>query len=215
MKHIVKQAEPQEFIDWKAQENENWKPSYKNNFQKPEKPLVKSSLIQEQGGLCCYCERRLVETDSHIEHFKPQESFPEEALNYRNMLCSCQQELIKGEPRHCGNLKDDWYDPALMISPLDPDCENRFSYTHDGRIDAADSTDKAALETIERTGLSIEKLNALREGAIEPFLDESLTKEDLKVFVSEYLKPDEKGYFGEFFTTIRELFGHYATQSAS
>jgi len=50
MKHILKQAEPQEFIDWKAQENENWKPTY-DNLQNPEKKIVKAALIQEQGGM--------------------------------------------------------------------------------------------------------------------------------------------------------------------
>lgn len=208
MKHILKQAEPQEFIDWKAQENENWKPTYEK-LQNPEKKILKRALIEEQGGLCCYCEGRLVEGDSHIEHFKPQEKFESEALEYSNMLCSCQQVIEKGEPRHCGNLKADWYDEALMISPLDPTCEDRLMYHYDGRIEAMNSNDDAACHTIQHTGLSINKLEAQRKQAIAPFIDEELSVEDMKSFVAGYLEPETDGYFSEFYTTIRQLFGEY------
>lgn len=208
MKHITKQTEPQIFSDWKAQANEDWQPSY-GSLMNPEKAAVKDSLLSEQGALCCYCERRLIEADSHIEHFKPQEDFESEALDYENLLCSCQQVIEKGEPRHCGNLKDCWYDADLTISPLDPGCESRFAYTHDGRIEPAVETDQAAVKTIEHTGLSISKLNALREGAIEPFIDAELSTADMRRFVSGYLKTDSNGHFSEFYTTIRQLFGHY------
>jgi len=49
--------------------------------------------------------------------------YPEKALDFYNMLCSCQNKLKKGEPRHCGNLKGD---DELPISPLDEDCERYF-----------------------------------------------------------------------------------------
>jgi len=210
MKHILKQAEPQEFIDWKAQENENWKPTY-DNLQNPEKKIVKAALIQEQGGICCYCEGRLLEADSHIEHFKPQEKFEAEALEYSNMLCSCQQIIEKREPRHCGNLKDSWFEKELMISPLDPTCEERFMYHYDGRIEAMNSDDDAAHQTIRHIGLSINKLEALRKQAIAPFIEEDLSAEEMRSFVAGYLKPETNGYFCEFYTTIRQLFGEYLT----
>jgi uncharacterized protein (TIGR02646 family) len=208
MKYIEKQPEPPIFAEWKAQANAEWKPRY-DDLRNPEKPALKKALMAEQGALCCYCERRLIESDSHIEHFKPQESFKDETLEYGNLLCSCQQELEKGEPRHCGNLKDKWYDAALTVSPLDPDCEARFAYTHDGRIHPAVATDEGASQTIKRLGLSIPKLNALRRSAIEPFIDDALTVDDMQQFVTGYLERDPGGHFNEFFTTIRHLFGHY------
>ena len=71
MKSIQKGIEPEIFTQWKALANEGWQPTYAN-LSGVEKQAVKQSLTSEQGYLCCYCERRLTDDDSHIEHFKPQ-----------------------------------------------------------------------------------------------------------------------------------------------
>jgi len=210
MKHIVKQNEPQAFTDWKAFANEDWCPTY-GDLRGETKQAVKNALMTEQGYLCCYCERRLTTDDSHIEHFRPQSDLSVDPLDFSNLLCSCQDQIKKGEPRHCGNLKDDWFDALLLISPLTPVCEGRFSFTGDGRISPTSLTDPAAGESISRLGLDIPKLRALRAKAIEPFLDESLSETDMRRFVSGYLNLDADGRYGEFWTAIRYLFGSYAS----
>jgi len=101
MKYIVRENEPVKFADWKNLKNDNWTPSF-NILQGEEKMAVINALMEEQGHICCYCERRLEVGDCHIEHFKPQKGkygFPEMQLIYDNLLCSCQQELERGEPR--------------------------------------------------------------------------------------------------------------------
>lgn len=209
MKHIRKQAEPLAFIDWKKLANADWQPTFAD-LAGSVKRSVKAALTAEQGCICCYCERRLIDGDSHIEHFEPQHRSGVDPLDYGNLLCSCQNQLKKGEPRHCGNRKDDWFESDLLVSPLNPDCEARFSFTGDGRIKPARHDDLAAATTIEKLGLAIPKLNALRARAIDPFLDEALTREDLQAFVIGYLQPEEDGRLGEFWTTIRSLFGEIA-----
>lgn len=209
MKHIVKHNEPQTFTDWKALANDDWQPTY-SDLRGATKLAVKHALMAEQGHLCCYCEQRLTADDSHIEHFRPQSDPSVDPLDFGNLLCSCQNRINKGEPRHCGNRKDEWFDPVLLISPLTPTCEGRFSFTGDGRIRSASTTDTAAGETISRLGLDIPKLQDLRTKAIEPFLDETLSEADMRRFVSGYLQQDSDGRYGEFWTTIRYLFGGYA-----
>lgn len=209
MKHVEKHQEPAAFTDWKALANEDWGPTYDDLSGAP-KAAVKEALMKEQGYLCCYCERRLIETDSHIEHFQPQSDPAVDPLDYGNLLCSCQNRIKKGEPRHCGNLKGDWFDPELLVSPLNPDCEHRFSFEGDGLIKPADQHDRAARETIIRLGLNLPKLNDLRANAIAPFLEESLTQDELRRFVSGYLTIDVDDRFGEFWTTIKFLFGDFA-----
>ncbi|MGX7950697.1 retron system putative HNH endonuclease [Oleidesulfovibrio alaskensis] len=209
MKHIIKQGEPRALWDWKALANEDWMPTY-DDLAGETKKAVKGALMGEQGYICCYCERRLTDNDSHIEHFQPQRDPAVDPLDFSNFLCSCQNRIKKGEPRHCGNLKDDWFDSDLLVSPLTPDCENRFSFTGDGVINPADADDKAAAQTIKKLGLDIPKLNALRTKAIEPFLDDRLSNEEMQIFVSGYLNRDASGQFGEFWTTIRYLFGGFA-----
>ena len=202
MKYILKQVEPATFNNWKAKRR-----TYER-FKKTAKirNAVKNALTQEQGHLCCYCERRITLDDSHIEHFYPRSNPAVDPLNYANMLCSCQKELTPGEPRHCGNAKANC-DAELLVSPMTPTCEDRFTFTADGHIQPAHSTDLAAVKTIDQLQLNIPKLRALREGAITPFLDPTLSDTDLKLFVKGYLTTDSAGQFGEFWTTIQSLFG--------
>ncbi len=162
--------------------------------------------MKEQGYLCCYCERRLLENDSHIEHLRPQSDPTVDPLDFGNLLCSCQKELLPREPRHCGNAKANC-DLAMLVSPLDSACEKRFSFTSDGYIQPADATDSAAVRTIEQLQLDIAKLRAFRRGAIAPFLDPDLSNTDFQDLVESHLTQDNSGRFGDFWTTIDYLFG--------
>lgn len=209
MKYIVKEQEPIQFREWKNLENDDWKPTF-SILQGDEKRAVIDALKAEQGYICCYCERKLETGDCHIEHLKPQGKnlYPEYQLDYDNLICSCQLELEKGEPRHCGNSKGSWFNEHLFISPLSPDCELKFKYTFDGYIEAAIENDIATITTIDKLQLKKDKLNALRRKAIEPFIDEELTRMDLVDFTRGYLvdKSENGGKFNEFYTTIRYLF---------
>ncbi|MFT4926891.1 MAG: 5-methylcytosine-specific restriction endonuclease McrA, partial [Phenylobacterium sp.] len=71
MKHIVKNDEPDEFLDHKAQDkmyqrgNPRW-----NRVRADVKTAIRESLLIEQGYICCYCERPIGRGDCHIEHLK-------------------------------------------------------------------------------------------------------------------------------------------------
>jgi uncharacterized protein (TIGR02646 family) len=210
MKHIHKFNEPDEFVTWKSKDKmyQRGKPSW-DRVPGSIKEIIRENLRKEQGYICCYCERTLKTDDYHIEHLKPKgvNFFPEEQLDYNNLLCSCQFETLPGEPLHCARRRGSWYDATLLVSPLDATCENKFKYSFDGTIDASNSNHKDALITIEKLRLNISKLNALRASAIAPFLDD-LTPDELKEFVDGYLrdKTNNNGAFNEFYTTIKHLF---------
>lgn len=215
MKHIVKQAEPQDFADWKKSAKKRQRRTYKelsdtNNTESREiKKTLKDALLAEQGWICCYCEKRVTDDDSHIEHFNPQSNQKVDPLNFENLLCSCQNETRQGVPLSCGHKKGGWFDQNLLISPLDPQCESRFAFTGDGRIKPLDDNDQAAIETIEKLGLNTQNHKALRSAAIAGFLatEGGMSEKDLHTFVSDYLKRDNSGRFNEFWTTIQYLFG--------
>jgi len=209
MKYIEKSSvEPSSLSDWKAQDKMYKRAKAKwKRFGKPYKEEFKKDLIDEQGGICCYCEQKLKIDDAHLEHLLPQklDSFSESLFDYNNLLCSCQKELTKGEPRHCGNSKGSWYDENLLVSPLDTECEVKFKYNSDGTIEP---TDEASQLTINHLQLGIDKLNNLRNNAIEPFLDEELSIEEVQLFAKEYLKQKD-GKYNEFYTTIQYLFASF------
>lgn len=205
MRRIVKGKEPQKFIDWKAKVNEDWQSTY-GELSGVEKLSVKQALMREQGGICCYCESQLTEADSHIEHCKPQHIDNVDALDFSNMICSCQSRLKKGDPRHCGNAKGDWYDVRLFISPLTMGDQQRFSFTADGQILPTINGDDAAQETIKRLALDIPKLTKMRAKAIEPFLDESLSDEEFDIFVTGYLRVGEDDALNAFYSVVQDVF---------
>lgn len=170
MKRIIKNLEPEEFSDWKAQDHMAHRPRW-NRVPAPIRRVVKESLMQEQGFICCYCESRISIDDCHVEHFRPIEGnsgrYSNQQLLYENIHCSCQGETDRGEPSHCGHGKGSWYDENLLISPLDENCERRFRFTADGGIFARLENDRGAEITIRKLQLDLPRLRALRAAALD------------------------------------------------
>ncbi len=200
MKHIIKREEPKEFTDWKNLSNDDWQATY-SIIPTKTKNLVKNNLILEQGGICCYCECRVEENNSHIEHFIPQNNINCDNLDYSNMLCSCQKNNVKGNPRHCGKSKD--HDKGCeyhseLLSPLDNKCEEKFKYDIMGNIYSNDLIGNDAIKCYK---LNILKLNASRSNAIE----ELLTLKNNGIDIEILLNKDSNGLYSEFHTMIEYL----------
>ncbi len=214
MKYINKSQEPEDFTKWKNQSNEDWQATWKN-FQKPEKPLVHKSLLEEQGFICCYCGKKITKDTSHIEHLKPRNQYPDLALEYGNVLASCEidREEPPPIPVHCGHKKDDWYNKTLMVSPLDSNCADFFRYTEDGQILATQDSNKqaAAQETITRLALNIDKLRRGRKKAIEDILDiiDVLNDDEKIKLIDGFSKPNVNGEYAEFCIVIIYILKQY------
>ncbi len=191
MKYIKKGEEPSFFSDWKMNDKmyQRGKPNW-NRLNSDCKRELRKVLIKEQGAICCYCGTRIGTDDSHVEHFRPMDKnkYPQLQLEYDNLLCSCQSELRKTEPRHCGNAKGSWFDENLTISPLDPICESRFEFLEDGRIRPFDKNNEGTKQTIAHLSLDISKLNELRKSSITAVLDisdvleEDVIKEQIEIY---------------------------------
>jgi len=203
MKHIVKQDEPHELRELKEQAREDWQPTY-DDLAGACKRAVHASLLAEQGIICCYCNMRISQDDSHIEHFRPRGRFPEAELEYENLLASCQLETKRREPLRCGKKKGAWFDENLMISPLQEDCKSRFRFTADGLIHPSDDNDEAANETILRLGLDNYELRIARKIRIEAVLVDidQLKPDEIQKLIEEFERPDEDGRFAPFCTAL-------------
>lgn len=198
MKRIEKEAEPIQFSIWKRQDKMARRPRW-NRVPSAIKKSVHESLMREQGFICCYCELRIAMDDSHIEHFRPKIKFPDLELDYENLHCSCQPDPSRGEPRHCGHRKGSWFDEKLLLSPLEADCENRFRFTANGDVSPRSNNDAAAKTTIERLGLDLPKLRALRAAAID-----ALHTEPNEV-IERLLERRVDGRLLDFHTTIAQV----------
>ncbi|MEH1907927.1 retron system putative HNH endonuclease [Nostoc sp.] len=215
MKHIKKSQEPEKFTKWKALENDDWKPSWDDNFQTPEKPVVHDALLKEQGYICCYCGMRITRKTSHIEHLKPRSTYPNLALEYTNLIASCQGESEEPPtvPVHCGHKKKYWYDENLMISPLEINCADFFKYPASGEIQPTDNPGKKAVAetTIKKLALDIDKLQNMRRVAIDAALlaIEGLTEIEIQLLAEGYQQLDANGQYTPFCAAITYLLKNY------
>ncbi|MDB9375103.1 retron system putative HNH endonuclease [Nodularia sphaerocarpa] len=215
MKYIKKNQEPEKFSSWKALENDDWKPSWDDNFQAPEKPIVHDALLQEQGYICCYCGMRITRKNSHIEHLQPRSAYPDLALEYTNFIASCQGESEEPPPIpvHCGHKKKYWYDERLMVSPLETICADFFRYPASGEILPTDNPGKkaAAETTIEKLALNIGKLQNMRKVAIDAALlgIEDLTDAEIQQLSQGYEQMDSNGQYTPFCAAIIYLLKNY------
>lgn len=201
MKHIIKGAAPAIFDAWKAMANEDWVPTY-GGLQNPQKLALQKALLAEQGGVCCYCGRSVSESDSHIEHFRPQTAHEDLSLEYSNLFASCIRETSPGTPLHCGHAKGEECDEMRLISPLDPSCEERFLYTLVGEISPRDPTDERAKYMRELVKLDIPFLRNRREEVLrrtfDPSFIDTATENELKTLRDAFLNRDVDGRLQSF-----------------
>jgi uncharacterized protein (TIGR02646 family) len=211
MIRVIKNKEPEWFIDWKKGDSEDWAPSFAA-LRTDNKTKLKQSLIEEQGYLCCYCGKRIHSDNSHIEHFKPQSTNKESELEYNNLLVSCiklppkknnlSSSSLKKQPKtfitQCGFAKSNHLDKELCISPLDDDCESYFKYDLSGQISSSNDKGQYMITLLNLNSLNLSQsrkhlLNNFFNQNIDPF-----TFEELHKLYNKFNLLDETGQYYEF-----------------
>jgi uncharacterized protein (TIGR02646 family) len=132
MKHITKGDEPHSLIQHRQQANSN----YDNYTAKSD---LRDALLAEQGGICCYCMRRITAQNMKIEHWACRDTHPQRQLQYRNLLAACDGgEGAANHLQHCDTHKGT---SDIKIHPADPvhDCETFIKYQADGVIYSNDA----------------------------------------------------------------------------
>lgn len=179
MKYITKSCSPESLEVYKTKKDACYK-----NIPQDVKEDVRKSLVAEQGGICCYCGKRIF-PDHHsvIEHLLPKglKQYSHLQLEYTNLLCSCdggetdRKGKTKTEKRKFPSFCDDKKNNKLLkVTPLDPTCEEQFSYDEEGNIYGETDDAKDAIKIL---GLDCAPLNNARKAAIEPYLGLELDNE--------------------------------------
>ena len=193
MKYICKTAEPEAFRRWKTRNKDANK--WDDLPIIPERRELRKHLINEQLGMCCYCEMMISLEESHIEHLKPKgnPSYRKDMFSYGNLLASCNGKDSRG------NKKQNWYEPE-MVSPLDKNCADRFRYNlQNGRITPSDETDTWAETSIEKLGLNCRRLKDRRKSIIMGL--ENVGEAYLERVMKNTLEGEKEWPFG-FFTVL-------------
>jgi len=122
--------------------------------------LRKHILNNEQKCLCAYCERiiRCDSNKSNIDHFKTRNLFPQETLNYNNLLVSCNREDT------CSTFKDRNIkcksDYDYIINPIIENPDDFLDYLLTGEIISKNCTPKAE-NTIKAFNLGTKEADKL------------------------------------------------------
>ncbi|MEG5137591.1 MULTISPECIES: retron system putative HNH endonuclease [unclassified Microcoleus] len=199
MKYIKKGKEPQDFSDWKAtQKSLGVNYGYKT-FSNPEKGSVHISLLSEQGYICCYCCKKVEQSNSHIEHLAPQSKTDSElSVDYTNMLASCGRD--RDWPEYCGNKKQNI---AIGVSPLQANCEEFFNYSSTGEILPTANNlahQKDAQTTIKVLGLNHYDLTEGRKQAFEAL--EGITQEEAELLAQVCQQMNAQGRYQPFCNAV-------------
>lgn len=134
MKKITKNSEPISLTEYKNKGG---------SFEDLPKDDLRSSLLEEQGFICCYCMRRIPEAKKSpsckIEHFKCKSNYKELELIYSNILISCSGG--EGYPKNLQTCDTYKGDTELSINPSSNshNIEELIKYTSYGQIYSDDT----------------------------------------------------------------------------
>jgi uncharacterized protein (TIGR02646 family) len=77
---------------------------------------MKQFLLQEQFGLCAYCQRERNVSDSSIEHVTPNSSNPNLSTHYHNLVAVCKDSTKDAAGRkHCDKERGNKLLPPLIF----------------------------------------------------------------------------------------------------
>lgn len=136
MRKIDKKPEPQEWKAYRETPGVRYQPI----------PSLADALLEEQGFICAYCERRIPHQDApggenhRIDHLTPQMKARQDGddsdLLYENMVICCPGNIANNRDYyHCDKYKGH---KDLMISPLNAGMMGTIRFTVSGRIKSTD-----------------------------------------------------------------------------
>jgi len=204
MKQIIKRNEPARLRDWRKN-TAKFPDAHYDNHGFPVAD-VNAALVAEQGGLCAYTMIRITEVTSHNEHLKPRsvskkEDPPNysETTDYQNLVaCYPDTSDTRSKCPFGADVRENTWDPSLMITPLMGHCEARFRFNARGEVTHATDGDEAAKWTIKTLCLDHSELQTLRQQALlseglNPAHTNALNARQARELAESICKPSRKG----------------------
>lgn len=225
MKHILKQENLPDFLeDWKNRKQSQL--AGKSGQYQME--TIKSSRIfqqlrnfitEEQGYICAYCNRNihpgnpLDDEQSRLDHIKPKSLYPEDTLNYHNLVASCHGNEREPHPRevHCDVQKQNTEIPYELF-PTNPDCEYVFSVSYKGHLVAKDESIQKAINTT--LNLNCNKLVQLRKNILVGFAENIPEPEDSISLINFYSERNAENRFQPFAGIIINFLRQYCSTTS-
>ncbi|TAE76242.1 MAG: TIGR02646 family protein [Bacteroidetes bacterium] len=189
------------------------------------KKAVQEALLDEQGYICAYCMQR-ISTERNkklnkprieIEHYLPQQTYPNEVLNYQNMLGVCNGNI--NNTLHCDKTMNGKSDGTIILkklNPLDKNCEKLIAYQKDGKIISKNNDIDVENDLNQILNLNHTQLCQNRKIALDKYYDDFKKQNNdrtkwnkvlFEKFIEEKLIPkNKKGQFKEFVNFLIAFF---------
>ena len=165
-----------------------------------DKNRLREILSEEQNGLCAYCMQRIRPDSSSvkIEHIKPQSRFPEDDLNYNNMVAVCTGG--QGYPRKnqtCDTRKGDL--ELKILSPVQSNVERYIIYNKSGWIAASGDLTSREQELVNSDlenvlNLNCRKLIRNRKSVLDGYIQAVAGEFKGKKVPRHYWEKEEEDY---------------------
>jgi uncharacterized protein (TIGR02646 family) len=191
MQHITKSKEPKNFTEKKAKGIQS--------FDDLDKTELRTSLIKEQGYICCYCMNRIIDdrNEVRIEHWYPESKSLEEndfgrTVNYSNLLLACKG--VSEKDKHCDFNKEN---NIITVNPLNAAHIDKIKYKADGTIDSDEPEFKRDIDII--LNLNTDRLKSNRADIYDIVRDQlsikdgTRTKPEILKILEKWLKKDANG----------------------
>jgi uncharacterized protein (TIGR02646 family) len=162
MRTILKGAEPNSLTQHRSGAGADYE-----NYR--DKDALRTHLVKEQRGLCCYCLSRIrAERDAmKIEHWHCRTNYGAEQLDYSNLLGACMgNEGSPSKDQHCDTRKGD---RDLSRNPANPmhHVEDLVRFEGDGRIVSKDPAFDSELNEVLNLNVAFLKNN--RKATLKAF----------------------------------------------
>jgi uncharacterized protein (TIGR02646 family) len=221
MKYIQKQTPPPSnlnyFLKWVRDKStrlglssgtDQWK--HFDQKKRNHKSNLQNTLIEEQGYICAYCNRRIHKGNPkndeqlRIDHLQPKVGTSNPitiTFNYYNLVACCfgdEREINRTSPPrslHCDASKKDIVIPQVLF-PTNITCEQVLIYTPVGEITTSDTSLRDAVENI--LNLNCPKLKSARENAIKPYVDFDIQPDEADEIIRKYLTPNPQNQLAPF-----------------
>lgn len=175
---------------------------------------IRQSCLTEQFFLCAYCCQTIDLDTSHNDHLKARHTAPNQQLNCKNIVASCQT------PNQCGKQRNH---QDLPITPLSSQCESQLRFHINGRVSGQN---EAAKTTIQRLNLGDHerhnlKLIQKRKRLVQALLfqqglssDLGLEDRELLALLQQDLQQHKKGKLQAFAPVLVNILKHWLAKPA-
>ncbi len=185
MRYVQKLSIPQFFID-----DTTGLTKWANYYADKKRNLKKHILKEEQSYLCIYCESKISNNSSHLEHIKPKcLDISNLTFNYHNIAVSCNGTCHNSDTDntkyHCGHRKDSVdtvFDEAKFLNPVEVlNIREYFQYDFDDYlINPSNKDNTKAQYMIDTLRLNDGGLPKARKKALEIFMNKMEKISDIK-----------------------------------